>query len=61
MEKLFVVYRDGAKLTVSNKRDGIVQGYFDRNVRGNSAVKSAILQKYPKNDNSPVILADRAG
>ena len=56
MEKLTVVYNDGSSLLVTNKKDGAVQRYYDRNVRGAPSVKSAVIQKYPKKAHLPVVL-----
>lgn len=56
MEKLTVVYQGKDRLTVTNKRDGVVQGYYDRNIRGKPGVISAVIQKYPKKVHPPVVL-----
>lgn len=58
MERLTVIYNDNSRLTVTNKTDGKVRGYYDRNVRGRPSIKSAIIQKYPKKAHPPIILVD---
>lgn len=58
MERLTVIYNDNSKLTVTNKRPGAVQLYYDRNVHGRPSVKSAVIQQYPKKKYPPVILVD---
>ncbi len=56
MERLIIVFDDESKITVTNKIDGIVQNYYERRVRGMPSVKSAVIQKYPKKANPPIVL-----
>jgi len=56
MEKLVVTYQDNSQLIVSNKKNGMVLSYFYRNVGFRSSVKSATIQRYPKNKFQPTVL-----
>jgi len=56
MEKLTVIYQDNSRLIVTNKRNDMVLSYFQRNVGYRASIKSAIIQRYPKKSNSPIIL-----
>lgn len=55
MKKLFLVFKDGSKVTYTMKKDNIDHNkYFNRHSK--NAMKSAVLQKYPKKDNEPINL-----
>lgn len=56
MEKLFVIYDDCSKLTVTNKRNDTMISYFHRKVGYRPSIKSAVVQRYPKKDNPPIVL-----
>jgi len=56
MEKLFVIYNDNSKLTVTNKKNGTMLSYFHRKVGYRPNIKSAIIQPYPKNKHEPIVL-----
>lgn len=56
MEKLFVIYNDNSKLTVTNKQNDTMLSYFHRKVGYRPGIKSAIIQRYPKNKNEPIVL-----
>ena len=56
MEKLFVIYNDNSKLTVTKKQNDTMLSYFHRKVGYRPNIKSAIIQRYPKNKHEPIIL-----
>ena len=58
MEKLFIHYKDGGKLTVTAKgRSTNLMERWERDyARMSSSFKSAWIQKYPKKDNTPIFL-----
>lgn len=57
MFKLFIIFKDKCKVTYIIRRGSWVP-YFNRHAP--SSIKSAILQKYPKKDNEPIILIDES-
>lgn len=57
MIKLFIVFKDKCKITYTIKHGGW-EPYFNRHSK--SSIKSAILQKYPKKDNEPIILINES-
>ena len=56
MERLTVIYHDNSRLNVSNKKAGSMLSYFYRKVGFKPSIRSAVIQRYPKNKNQPVIL-----
>lgn len=58
MKKLEVVYRDGGRIRVTNKRKNCSNDIF-KNYMGELCpydIESAILYTYPLKDNTPLIL-----
>lgn len=54
MKKLFIVCRDGSKVTYTMKNSVDYEPYLKRHL--GSRVLSAVLQQYPKKDNKPIVL-----
>jgi len=55
IKKLFIIFNDDSKVTYTIRRNYVnPMDYFNR--RSKSFMKSAILQVYPKKDNTPIDL-----
>ena len=62
MEKLFIHYKDGGQLTVTakGKTANLMEKWEREYARRSSRFKLAWIQKYPKKDYPPIILADNS-
>lgn len=57
MKKLIIVCKDGSKVIYTMKNFVDYEHYLKRHL--GSGIVSAILQRYPKKDNDPMILIKR--
>ena len=60
MERLFIHYKDGGKITVTQKgKDAnVIWVWNERYARFQNSFKTAWIQKYPKKDNPPFFLVN---
>ena len=60
MEKLFIHYKDGGRLTVTTKRKSAnpMKKWRSDYASMGSRIKLAWIQKYPKKDNPPIVLVE---
>lgn len=58
MEKLFIEYKDGGKITITakGKTGRVMNRWNTEHARFMQSYKRAWIQKYPKKDNPPIIL-----
>ena len=62
MERLFIHYKDGGKITVTQKGKSanVISTWNEKYARFQNRFKKAWVQKYPKKDNPPFFLVGNA-
>jgi len=62
MEKLYILYKDGGKLTVTakGKHANVIKVWNTNYARFHDRFKTAWIQRYPKKENPPFFLVGNA-